>query len=115
MRDSEGKPYAGPLPYVVISADGADRPELKGWSGQVASAALLERFFTPDSFLSSSLVLATKGMSLYNDAVYRDKAADALKAAKGLEGAAKDAKMDQYEAYLKNIQDDDIRDSVKRK
>lgn len=115
LRDAEGKPYAGPLPYVVVSADGADRPELKRWSGQVASAALLERFFTPDSFLSASLALATKGMSLYNDAVFRDKAADALEAAKGLDGPAKEAKMHQYEAYLKNIQDDDIRDSAKKK
>lgn len=115
LRDSDGEPYSGPLPYVVLSADGADRPELEGWSGQTASAALLERFFTPDSFLSTSLDLATKGMSLYNDAVYRDKAADALKAAEGLKGDAKKAKMDQYNAYVKNIRDQDIRDSVKNK
>jgi hypothetical protein len=115
LRDKDGHAYEGPLPYVVLSVDGTEHPELKGWSAQAASATLLERFFKPDAFFSKSLDIATEGMSLYNDAVYRDKAAEALDAAKDATGPAKDEKIAQFKAYLKNIRDDDIRESVRRK
>jgi hypothetical protein len=107
--------YDGPLPYVVISADGTARPELEGWSALAASALLLQRFFKPDELVSKSLEIATEGLSLYSDAVYRNKAAKALKAAETATGLDKEGKMAQYEAYLKNIKDDGIRESVQRK
>ncbi len=108
-----GEPYRGPTPYVVISLDGAERPELEGWSAQAASAVLLERFFAPDELMSQTLDVATAGLSLYNDMVFRDKAADQLAKAKKATGAAKE----QYEAaaaaYAKNIRNEEIRATVK--
>jgi len=108
-----GEPYRGSTPYVVISLDGGERPDLEGWTAQAASAVLLERFFAPDELIGQALDVATAGLSLYNDMVFRDKAADQLAKAKRATGAAKG----QYEAaaaaYKKNIRNEEIRATVK--
>ncbi len=103
------EPYKGSLPYAVISLDGTERPELQGWSAQAASAVLLERFFTPDELMSKSLDVVSKSLALYNDMTYRDKAAEALKQLSTAEGAAKREAKERYLAYVKNIQNEDIR------
>ena len=37
LRDADGAPYKGDLPFAVISLDGTERPELDGWSATAAS------------------------------------------------------------------------------
>jgi hypothetical protein len=63
--------------------------------------------------MSQTLDVATAGLSLYNDMVFRDRAADQLAKAKKSTGAAKG----QYEAaaaaYAKNIRNEEIRATVK--
>jgi uncharacterized protein YnzC (UPF0291/DUF896 family) len=51
-------------------------------------------------------------MVLYNDMTYRQKAAEALEKSKALKGAEKKQQQDLYEAYLKNIQTKELRDTV---
>ncbi len=112
LRDSEGKPYRGKLPSAVISLDGTERQEFEAWSATAASAALLERFFTPGSLVSQALEVVSDSMVLYNDMTYRQKAAEALAKSKTLKGAEKKKQEDLYKAYLKNIRTEALRDTV---
>jgi hypothetical protein len=112
LRDAGGNAYGGPAPYVVISLDGTERPELEEWSAQAASAVLLERFFAPDELISQALGVVTESMVLFNDMKYRDKAMDALAKSKQLTGSKRQQERARYEAFLKNIRTKEIRETV---
>lgn len=107
-----GKAYAGTLPYVVISLDGTERPNLKTWSAHAASAALVERFHQPDALMTQALEVAGEGLALFNDVSFQRKAADALERVKKATGANKVREQALYDAYLKNIQNKAIKASV---
>ena len=107
-----GKQYDGPLPYIVISLDGSTRSDLSGWSAQAASAELLERFIQPDERITSTLEIVTEGLSLYNDMLFRDRAAKALEGAAAATGAEKKKYEEHYKAYVKNIQNKEIRGTI---
>jgi hypothetical protein len=113
LRDADGAPYKGELPYAVISLDGTERPELDGWSATAASAALVERFFTSGELATKALEIVSESMVLYNDITYQRKAADALRESKAEKDPAKKKKKeDQVKAYLKNIKTKELRDTV---
>ena len=113
LRDPAGEPYAGELPYAVISLDGREQPQLEGWSATVATAALIERFFTSGDLAGKAIEVIGEGLALYNDVAYQDKAADALRRAKSEKDPAKKKKMEaQAQAYLKNLKNKELRDSV---
>lgn len=112
LRDADGKPYAGELPYIVISLDGTAHSEFDGWAAQAASSVLVERFFQQDEMLSSMLGIVNDSLSLYNDMTYRQKAADMLAQASKAKGAEKKALLERYKAYVKNIKNDDIKATV---
>ncbi|GLH99918.1 hypothetical protein [Phytohabitans aurantiacus] len=116
LRDVEsGEAYDGPLPYIVISLDGTEHTELKGWSAQAASAELLERFIQPDELISKTLDVVTESLALYNDMQYRHKAAEALDAAGKATGAEKkEEELAKYQAYVKNIQNKEIRKTIEK-
>jgi hypothetical protein len=115
LRDVKtGEAYDGPLPYIVISLDGTEQAELAGWSAQAASAELLERFIRPDERISKTLDVVTEGLALYNDMLYRQKAAEALEAAGKATGVAKKEQQAKYEAYVKNIQNKEIRKTIEK-
>lgn len=97
---------------MAISLDGTERPELKGWAAEAASAALLERFHEPDELISNALGVMTEGLGFYNDMAYRQKAADALERVKKAKGANKEKQQALYEAYVKNIRNAEIRATV---
>lgn len=107
-----GDRYAGPVPYVVISLDGTERPDLKTWSAQAASASLVERFYEPDELMTRALDIVTEGMSLYNDMGYRQRAEDALARARASNGEQRKKHQAMYATYLKNIQSEAIRKSL---
>ena len=112
LRDSEGTPYKGELPYVVISLDGTEHREFDDWSATAASAALLERFFTSNELISEALKVVSEGMVLYNDIKYQEKAAEALEKSKSLKGAKKKHQEELYRAYVKNIKTKELRSTV---
>jgi hypothetical protein len=107
-----GDRYAGQLPYVVISLDGTERPDLKTWSAHAASASLVERFYEPDELMTRALDIVTAGMTLYNDMEYRQKAAAELAQAKASTGEERKQHQVMYAAYRKNIQSEAIRTSL---
>jgi hypothetical protein len=112
LRDPQGVPYAGELPYAVLSLDGTAHADLEGWTAHAASAVLLERFFAPDERLSSALDLATEALTYFNDVKYQDRAVKTLKDAQEATGAEKARLEKLAKAYAKNIQNEDIRKSV---
>jgi hypothetical protein len=113
LRDADGAPYKGELPYAVISLDGTERPTLDGWSATAASAALVERFFTSGELATKALEIISQSMVLYNDMTYQRKAADALRESKTEKDPAKKAKkQEQVKAYLKNIKTKELRETV---
>jgi hypothetical protein len=109
LRDAQDKEYDGPLQYVVLSLDGSERSDLKDWSAEAASAELVKRFHEPDELISQALEVATQGLGLYNDITFREKAAREKDLAKKATGADKELHEKLYQAYLKNIQNKDIR------
>jgi hypothetical protein len=112
LRDEKGAPYRGPLPYAVISLDGAPQKNYEKWSATAASAEVLERFFASDELISTALEVVGESLVLYNDMTYRQKAAEALKESKALKGARKKQQEDLYKAYVKNIKTEEIRKTV---
>jgi len=115
LRDGKGKAYSGKLPYVVISLDGTEQSSLEGWSSTAASAALLERFFSSGEIISDALEVVTESMVLYNDIKYQKMAVEALEKSKGKKGASKTHYEDLYNAYLKNIQTKELKETVEKK
>jgi hypothetical protein len=114
LRDGEGRPYSGELPYAVISLDGTEHREFDEWSATAASAALLERFFTSDELISEALEVVSESLVLYNDMTYRDKAAEALEKSKAMKGAKKKQQEELYKAYVKNIKTKELRETVEK-
>ncbi len=112
LRDSNGTPYGGELPYVVISLDGTPREKLEGWAATAASALLLERFFAQDALMAEALDVVTSGLVYANDMTYRQKAVEALEKSKTLKGPKKKEQEELYKAYVKNIQTKELRDTV---
>lgn len=112
LRDPQGETYSGDLPYAVLSLDGSAHADLQGWTAQAASAVLLERFFAPDERLSKALELTTEALTYYNDVKYQERAAKALQAAREATEPEK-AKLEKLaRAYIKNIQNGDLRKAV---
>jgi hypothetical protein len=109
LRDANDKAYDGAQPYVVLSLDGTERSDLKDWSAEAATAELVKRFHEPDELISQALEVTTQGLGLFNDITFRDKAAREKDLASKAGGAEKELHEKLYQAYLKNIQNTDIR------
>ncbi len=105
--DAAGNPYAGDVPYVVISLDGTQQPDsYKKFTPLAATAAQISTFLgVPDGTqaVASDLV---KGMQLASDLSYRQRA-DQVNAqiAQTADSAAKQTLEEQYKALLANIND----------
>ena len=66
-----GEPYRGPKPYVSITLDGRERPELKDFQATEASVELLDRFFGADSAGDSQTAELLTAVKLLNDSKMR--------------------------------------------
>jgi hypothetical protein len=110
LVDKAGKVYDGDEPYVVISLDGAAKPELEKFSPTVASAAVLQRFFQLKDGAEASIDTVVQGIQLVSDVSYRDKAL-AKKAQIGAAAAGTDttALKADYDALVKNISNPALR------
>ncbi|MDD4255902.1 MAG: hypothetical protein PHP59_11075 [Methanofollis sp.] len=102
--DMAGTPYAGNVPYIVVSLDGTPHDELSAFAPAAASAAVLSRFFGVADKQTESFEILTEGVKLYNDYAYR-KQVDALDAtiASLPAGEEKEALVKKREALAKNI------------
>ncbi|WP_067048911.1 hypothetical protein [Methanofollis ethanolicus] len=102
--DMAGKPYAGDVPYIVVSLDGTPHDELSAFAPTAASAAVLSRFFGIADRQTESFELLAEGIKLYNDYTCRKKV-DELDAtiASLPAGEEKEALVKKKEALAKNI------------
>jgi hypothetical protein len=107
LTDSNGKPYSGDEPFVVLSIDGAKVQGLSNFAPLMASASVLGRFYNQkdgSEVLSDTILDSVK---LYNDLTYRKKADDLNRQLSGLKQGSSDytAVKSQYDALVANIQE----------
>jgi hypothetical protein len=109
---SGGTPYRGDSPYVVISLDGKERDNLKGFAASVATAGILKQFFNMRDLGQATADAVLEGAKLLNDMKYRQEAID-LQAKVKAETNADKKKLLQadLDAVLKNILRDDLKPS----
>lgn len=114
LVDKDGKPYDGDEPYVVLSIDGRERDDLKGFSPQVASAAVLQKFFqtTDGAMVATDTLVGAIGV--YSDLKYRNDAEALQKKITAETNADKKAALQkQYDAAVANIVNDAMKPSSK--
>lgn len=105
VHKDTGKEYQGNAPYIIVSIDGREKPELSEFAPKLASAAILERFYRSQEAAGQVLDTIESALQLYNDLTYHEKA---LKAKELLENV--DPSSTQYanakalyNAYVRNI------------
>ena len=112
LTDATGHAYDGDLPYVTLSLDGTDRPDLKTFEATQASAAMLADYFAVSDGYPQELQLALDSLQLYSDLQFRYKA-DKLK--DQMEKLGSGDEFDElkvmYDAYIKNINEEVLRPS----
>jgi hypothetical protein len=113
LEGPSGETYVGDIPYIVISLDGTEQPDLKDWSQHAASATIVERFFGGSETLTQAVGLVGDALSLYNDVGFQRKA---LAMKEQLASAATDTDKQKYQAlldaYTKNIGNVDLRKTL---
>jgi hypothetical protein len=109
--DEDGKPYAGALPYIVISLDGRQRDELNTFAPTVASAAVLQRFFQVPDGGQVAIDTIVQGLQLASDFKYREQAIKLQEklAKPDLDPPTRQQLTSQLDATLKNILSDALR------
>jgi len=110
LIDSNGAPYAGDDPYVVLTLDGKERPELNKFTPTAASAAILQKFFNMKDRTAASVETIVEGMQLVSDLRLRKKA-ETLKARAeaATDPTAKASLNAELEAVLKNIDNEALK------
>ncbi|MFC0205848.1 hypothetical protein [Novosphingobium soli] len=102
----DGKAYAGDEPYVVLTLDGTERPELNGFAARAASAAQLERFYgsAGKNGGAASVDALVEGLQLVSDMRLKGEA-DRLEAqiAAVPDAATKQKLEEKRQAIVKNI------------
>jgi hypothetical protein len=116
VKKSDGKTlYDGPETYAVISFDGRENDDYKGFTPAAASAALLDKFYNINDGSSRPIALLQQALSLYSDMIFRDKAtAAATKLGKITHKDSKEYRDLQalVEAYIANISEDVLKPTV---
>lgn len=111
VYESSGAAYDGPYPYVVFSLDGRKNDAYKTFAATAASAALLERFYHIGEGQEQPLDILMDAVGLYNDWQFKEKA-EALEAkldAAELDSEEYNKLKEQYDAYVANIQNKDLK------
>lgn len=68
------QPYVGNTPYMIIGIDGHLEPNLERYEPQLATAAVLQRFYPTGDGASVAVDELGKAVTLYNDLKYRTQA-----------------------------------------
>jgi hypothetical protein len=114
VSKADGRPYAGPAPYVAVSIDGQAKASYERFVPAAATTALLDRFHHVSGADTIADTLFT-ALELYNDVEFAKKAKQAKEEmAKHPEGTEEHNKAKRLlDALIKNIQNDAIRDKAK--
>lgn len=113
LLDPTGTPYNGDDPYVVLTLDGRERPELNSFTPTAASAAVLEKFFAMKDRASASVETLVEGLQLVSDMKLRKQAEDLKTRIAGTaDGPSKDSLKAELDAVLKNIGNSLLRPSA---
>jgi hypothetical protein len=106
----DGQRYIGDDPYVVISIDGAERPDLDNFTPTAASSAVLQKFFQMRERSVASVEAVVQGLQLASDMKLR-KQAEALQAriAAATDDTVKSALKTELDAVVKNIATDALK------
>ena len=105
---ASGKQYAGDVPYIVFSVDGAEQEELNSFTPTAVSATVLSNYFSMKDGASLSLEILINALKLYNDINYRKQIDQIDEQIKKLPaGDPKIAELEKKKAALqKNILED---------
>lgn len=100
-----GKPYDGAAPYMIVSMDGRERTELNDFQPKLASAALMQEFYSEDTTIEATTLL-DDAMGLYNDFMFHTKANDLKAKLKKMKPNSADfeTELARFKAFQKNIQ-----------
>lgn len=99
-------------PYVLAYVNGAEEPDLAGWKAAAVSAALTEKYLnrsTPGAADLSELLTGFNDMYM---ARKYSETAEKLKSKRIISADERKQLETKRDAYLKNIQDDDVKDIV---
>lgn len=101
-----GEPYDGAAPYMIVSLDGRERKELNDFQPKLASAALMQEFYSEERATSEATVLLDDAMGLYNDFTFHNKANELKAKLKKMSTNSKnyDLELARFKAFQKNIQ-----------
>ena len=109
------EPYMGDYPYVVISLDGRQRDEYKGFTPTAATADILGGFYGGGDPAKESVAAVVSAMKLYNDWDFRKEALRLEEQIKSLDKNSSDYAQKLQElttikdALIKNILNDEFK------
>ena len=108
VHKTTGQLYDGDEPYVVISLDGKERPNLAEFAPTAASASVLKRFFNIGEDVRTPIDTVVEGIKLASDMRFRNKAIEVAKAIQRLkeDDPERERLQKQYDALVKNIAND---------
>lgn len=100
--------YDGDEPYLVISLDGRERPDLADFATTAASASVLKQFFNLGEDVRTPIDTVVEGIKLMSDMRFRTKAMELAKAMERLPEDSPDRAglQRRYDALVKNIVND---------
>jgi hypothetical protein len=102
------KVYEGDEPYLVISLDGRQRPDLADFASTAASASILKQFLNLGEDVRTPIDTIVEGIKLMSDMRFRKKAIALAESLKRLpEGSAERERLQKiHNALVNNIMDD---------
>ena len=104
LVNQSNQPYDGGEPYVVIALDGTQHDEWKGFTPSVASAAILQKFFSAKSGSQTAIDAFVGAVGVASDLKYRNQALAIKQQLAGNPANASELQ-EQYNAIIKNIVD----------
>jgi len=111
LLKSDGKPYDGEFPYVVISLDGREVEAYKQFTPTAASAVLLDKFFGVQDGQIGAIDSVLDGLKLYSDYQFRLRAEKAQKELKDMK--PDDPKYDKKQKELEALKANILTDAMK--
>ena len=99
-----GTEYRGKAPYIVVVIDGKEKPMLNDFQPQLASAAMLNRFYGGDRQEATTKLLK-EAMQLYNDQYYHNEANELKAKLKKMTPGSEsfELQLARFKAFQKNI------------
>ncbi|MEI6060226.1 MAG: hypothetical protein WCR72_05925 [Bacteroidota bacterium] len=71
LVDKDGNKYSGEIPYIVLSIDGSEHPELSTFAPTAASTAILSKFYGVKDGQSQPIDMLVDAVKVYNDLRFR--------------------------------------------